>query len=97
MKIVEQPNSDWIQPTRLELAIYRALTGMASLPLTVEQWNDGIKLGKVHWSEAQDHTPRLSLFCMTLLDELEIDHATYDDPSVEIVRADQAEGADDTK
>lgn len=94
MKIVEQPNSDWIHPSKMELALFHALTQLEGRPLSVAQWNDGIERGLKRWEAAMEHTPALAAVCTTLLHDLLITHTTYDDPNVEIVRMSREERAD---
>jgi hypothetical protein len=97
MKILEQPNRDWVRPTRLELMLFHALTGVEGKPHTVDDWNTSIDRGVKRWEAALDHTPAVATMCITLLHDMLIDESTYEDPDVKVVRADQDENADSNK
>lgn len=77
MQVIEQPNSDWIKPTRLELTMWQALTRSEGRPLSVQQWNDAIEEALTRWMEAREHTPQLADLCETLLLGLRISLLDY--------------------
>lgn len=95
MKILEQPNRDWVRPTKLELMLFHALTGVEGKPHTVDDWNTSIDRGIKRWEAAMDHTPALATMCITLLHDMQIDSSTYNDPEVQVVHMDREESVGD--